>query len=136
MLEQVFDFHVGMAVVQLRSGSDAMASYSEVRAAVERGLQVPVETLSGTELAELTVGLAELQSRLAAWQLSVAAEADRRKVAVETGDSDTAAWLARLTTESREVAAGGLWLANKLDTTYAARVRPWPRGPFGSLRRT
>jgi hypothetical protein len=109
-----------MTVLQLRSGSDAMASYSEVCVAVGRGLQVPVATLSGTELAELTVGLAEQQSRMAAWQLSVAAEADRRKVAVETGDTDTAAWLARLTTESREIAAGGLWLAQKLDTTYVA----------------
>jgi len=97
-----------------------MASYSDLRVALSRGLQVPVTSLSGTELAELTVGLAEQQSRLAAWQLSVAAEADRRKVAVETGDTDTAAWLARLTTESREVAAGGLWLAQKLETTYVA----------------
>jgi len=109
-----------MTVIQLRSEPDAMASYSDLRGALSHGLKVPVTSLSGTELAELTVGLAEQQSRLAAWQLSVAAEADRRKVAVETGDSDTAAWLARLTTESREVAAGGLCLAQKLETTYVA----------------
>jgi len=116
----LFDYDVAMTVVQLRSGSDAMASYADARGAVRRGLQVPVGELSGSELTELTVGLAELESRLAAWQLAVAAEADRRKMADETGDTDTAAWLARLTAEPREVAAGGLWLAERLESTYAA----------------
>ena len=51
-----------------------------------------------------------------------------RRVAEETADTDTTAWLMRLTADPREVASGGLWLARKLDQTYPATREAFAAG--------
>ena len=56
---------------------------------------------------------------MAAWRLALAAEADVRRVAEETADTDTTAWLMRLTADPREVASGGLWLARRLQESLS-----------------
>src|SRR6185312_9525243 len=62
-------------------------------------------------LGEAVSLLARIESRAAALRWEVSAEADRRRVAEQTGETGTDAWLARLTVSTREQAAGGLWLA-------------------------
>ncbi|HEY1325123.1 MAG TPA: DUF222 domain-containing protein, partial [Streptosporangiaceae bacterium] len=53
-------------------------------------------------------------------RLALSAEADRRRVAEQTAETGTDAWLARLTGSTREQAAGGLWIAGLLRDKYAA----------------
>ena len=77
-----------------------------------------------TSIAELSA----LESQVAAWRLALAAEADVRRVAEETADTDTTAWLMRLTADPREVAAGGLWLARRLQETYPATREAFAAG--------
>ena len=49
-------------------------------------------------------------------------------MAEETADTGTDAWLARLTGTTREAMAGGLWLAGRLETTYAATREAFAAG--------
>ena len=53
------------------------------------------------ELGEAIAELSALESQVAAWRLALAAEADVRRVADETADTDTTAWLMRLTADPR-----------------------------------
>jgi len=76
--------------------------------------------LTGEALGGVVAELARVESRAAALRLEASAEADRRRVAEETAETGTDAWLARLTGSTREQAAGGLWLAGLLQTKYAA----------------
>ena len=85
-------------------------------------------TMSAHELGEAVAELAGLESQVAAWRLALVAEADRRRVADETADTDTTAWLARLTSDPREVAAGGLWLARRLGESYPATREAFAAG--------
>ena len=92
------------------------------------GLSVPAGALSAHELGEAIAELSALESQVAAWRLALAAEADVRRVAEETADTDTTAWLMRLTADPREVAAGGFWLARRLQETYPATREAFAAG--------
>jgi hypothetical protein len=70
-------------------------------------------------LGEVISGLAALESRAVALRLALSAEADRRRVAEQTADTGTDAWLAWLTGTTREQMAGGLRIAALLEDTYA-----------------
>ena len=92
------------------------------------GLSVPAGALSAHELGEAIAELSALESQVASWRLALAAEADVRRVAEETADTDTTAWLMRLTADPREVASGGLWLARRLQETYPATREAFAAG--------
>jgi hypothetical protein len=82
--------------------------------------EAPTDPISDDALGEVLAGLARLESQAAALRLGLSAEADRRRVAEQTAETGTDAWLARLTGSTREQAAGGLWLARLLAEKYAA----------------
>ena len=79
-------------------------------------------------LAALVTELARLESRVQSVRLAVAAEADRRRVAEETAETGTDAWLARLTGSTRQQMAGGLWMAGLLQERYAATREAFAAG--------
>ena len=108
-----------MSIAQLRAPGRAGACVAQARRAVGEGLSVPAGALSAHELGEAIAELSALESQVAAWRLALAAEADVRRVAEETADTDTTAWLMRLTADPREVASGGLWLARRLQETLS-----------------
>ena len=68
-----------------------------------------------------------MESRAAALRLALSAEADRRRVAEQTAETGTDAWVARLTGTTREQAAGGLRIA----AAAAGQVRRDPGGVRG-----
>jgi Domain of unknown function (DUF222) len=74
------------------------------------------------------VGLARIESSAAALRMALSAEADRRRVAEQTAETGTDAWLARLTGSTREQAAGGLRIARLLEETYAATREAFAAG--------
>ncbi len=117
-----------MTITQLRAPGQAAACVAQARRAVGEGSSVPAGALSAHELGEAIAELAALESQVAAWRLALAAEADVRRVAEETADTDTAAWLMRLTADPREVAAGGIWLARRLQETYPATREAFAAG--------
>ena len=87
---------------------------------VAEGARVPLAAWTDAEVAEGIAGLSALESQVEAWRLALAAEADARGLAEREAVTGTDAWLARLTGSTREVAAGGLWLARLLQEKYAA----------------
>ena len=87
---------------------------------IDAAAAVPTGTVDSDELSESLAGLVALESQVAALKLSVLAEVDRRRVADATGDTDTAAWAAKLTGTTRGVMAGGIWLARLLQDKYDA----------------
>jgi hypothetical protein len=89
--------------------------------------EAPVE-LDDVALGSVVAELARVESRAAALRLSLSAVADRRRVAEQTAETGTDAWLARLTQTSREQAAGGLWLAGLLQSRYAATREAFAAG--------
>ena len=91
-------------------------------------MSVPAGALSAHELGEAIAELSALESQVASWRLALAAEADVRRVADQTADTDTTAWLMRLTADPREVAAGGIWLARRLQETYPATREAFAAG--------
>jgi Domain of unknown function (DUF222)/HNH endonuclease len=95
---------------------------------VVEGSSIPAGAVSTHELGEAIAELSALESQVAAWRLALAAEADVRRVAEETADTDTTAWLMKLTADPREVASGGLWLARKLDEAYPATREAFAAG--------
>ena len=117
-----------MTITQLRAPGQAAACIARARRVVGEGLSVPAGALSGHELGEAIAELAALESQVASWRLALAAEADVRRVAEETADTDTTAWLMRLTADPREVAAGGIWLARRLQETYPATREAFAAG--------
>ena len=78
-----------------------------------------VESLDDGALGASVSELARIESRSAAMRLALSAEADRRRVAHETAETGTDAWLARLTENTREQMARGLWMAGLLRDKYA-----------------
>src|SRR5690242_540824 len=112
----------GMSISQLRAtdGHLALAELEAARSSVRRALQVPATALSVDELTDGIAGVAVLRAQVAALELNLAAEADRRRVAQSLGAPGTDAWLAQLTGDTRAAAAGGLWLARRLQDTYHA----------------
>ena len=128
VIELVIGYNGRVTVTQLRSPDQAAACVARARRAVAEGSAVPAGALSHHELGELVAELAALESQVAAWRLAVAAEADVRRVADQTADTDTTAWLTRLTADPREVAAGGLWLARRLGESYPATREAFAAG--------
>ena len=59
-----------------------------------------------------------LGNRVAAFNLGLLAEVDRRRLAKRLGATGTDAWAASLTGSTRGVMAGGLWLARLLEERY------------------
>jgi hypothetical protein len=92
---------------------------------------VPVESLDDQALGRAIAGLAGIESRATALRLALSAEADRRRVAEETADTGTDAWLARLTGSTREQAAGGLRIAGLLRDKYVATRTAFAAGGLG-----
>ena len=88
----------------------------------------PIETLEERDLGEAVAELARVESRAAALRLALSAEADRRSVAEQTAETGTDAWLARLTGSTREQMAGGLWIARRLEESYAATREAFAAG--------
>ena len=111
-----------MSISQLRPGDGrlAVAELAAARGSVRRVLQVPATALSVDELTDGIQGVAVLRAQLAALELTLSAEADRRRVAQALGATGTDSWLARLTGSTRAAAASGLWLARRLEDTYHA----------------
>lgn len=72
------------------------------------------------ELGEAVAELAALEAQVVSLKLALLGEADERRVAEETADTDTDAWAARLTGTTRGVMAGGIWLARLLAQKYDA----------------
>src|SRR6478672_3163909 len=98
----------GMSISQLRpaDGHLALAELESARGCVRRALQVPATALSVDELTDGIAGVAVLRAQVAALELTLAAEADRRRVAQSLGATGTDAWLAQLTGDTRAAAAG------------------------------
>src|SRR5262245_30076473 len=96
------------------------AVVAEASSCLERAAGVPVESLSDDALGGVVTELAVVESRAAALRMRLSAEADRRRVAEQTAETGTDAWLARLTGTTREQAAGGLRIARLLEEKYAA----------------
>ena len=116
-----------MSVQQL--GSPVVPGWLEVASeSVTAAAAVPRAALSDAELAEAVSEVAVLESQVAALKCEILAEADRRRVADETGDTGTDAWAARLTGSTRAVLAGGIWLANLLQTRYDATREAFASG--------
>lgn len=116
-----------MTVQQLRppamSGEIAVAS-----AALRRMAEIPVGSLGSDELPDVLSELAVLEARVGALKLDVLAEADRRQIADQTGDTGTDAWAAKLTGTTRGVMSGGIWLANLLRSKYDATREAFAAG--------
>jgi hypothetical protein len=87
-----------------------------------------VGALNDAGLADGVAVLARIESRAQALRMGLAAEADRRKVAEQTAETGTDAWLARLTGTTREQAAGGLRLAGLLQDKYDATREAFAAG--------
>ena len=90
------------------------------RELVTEGASVGLSSVSDGEVAEAIAGLAGLQAQVEAWRLALEAEADARALAERDAATGTDAWVAALTGSTREVAAGGLWLARLLESRYPA----------------
>lgn len=91
---------------------------SEVTDRLVAAAGVPVGSLDDAGLAVAVADLARVESRAQALRMALAAEADRRRVAEQTAETGTDAWLARLTGTTREQAAGGLRIAGLLQDKY------------------
>jgi hypothetical protein len=85
-----------------------------------RAGRIPVESMVDGALGDAVSELARVESQAAALRLALSAEADRRRVADQTADTGTDAWLARLTGGTREQMASGLRIARLLRDKYAA----------------
>jgi hypothetical protein len=99
---------------------DLAALVASVEDALTSTQEGSVASLDDDGLAEVVARCARVESRAAALRLAASAEADCRRVADQTAETGTDAWVARLTGSTREQAAGGLWLAGLLQDTYAA----------------
>jgi len=93
---------------------------AEVDQCLARAGDAPVGSLDDDALGAAVSALARVESRAAALRWALSAEADRRRVAEDTAETGTDAWLARLTGSTREQAAGGLRIARLLQEKYAA----------------
>jgi hypothetical protein len=116
-----------MTVQQLRSPVMA-TEIAAARSAFDRVTEISVGSLQRDELPEVLSELAILESRVAALKLDVLAEADRRQIADQTGDTGTDAWAAKLTGTTRGVMSGGIWLANLLRSKYDATREAFAAG--------
>jgi hypothetical protein len=90
--------------------------------------RAPLAGWTDAEVAEGISGLVALESQVEAWRLALAAEADARALAGQEAATGTDAWLATLTGSTREVAAGGLWIARLLKEKSAATREAFAAG--------
>ncbi len=116
-----------MTVQQLRPPAMA-GEIAAVLEAFNHAVAIPVGSLGRDELPEVLSELAVLEARVGALKLDVLAEADRRQIADETGDTGTDAWAAKLTGTTRGVMSGGIWLANLLRSKYDATREAFAAG--------
>jgi Domain of unknown function (DUF222) len=110
----------GSPVAEDRVPVSVAGLVAEAEGCVERASRTPVGSLRDEAFGEVVAALAALESRVAALRLTLSVEADRRRVAEQTAETGTDAWLARLTGSTREQAAGGLQLARLLEEKYSA----------------
>ncbi len=87
-------------------GSGVPELIARAERCLSRAGEAPFEALSQEALAEAVWAVARLESRAASVRLALSAEADRRRVAEQTAETGTDAWVARLTGSTREQAAG------------------------------
>lgn len=116
-----------MTVQQLRPPAMA-GEVAAVMRAFQHVSEIPVGSLGRDELPEVLSELAILEARVGALKLDVLAEADRRQIAEDTGDTGTDAWAAKLTGTTRGVMSGGIWLANLLRSKYDATREAFAAG--------
>lgn len=119
-----------MTVQQLRP-SVFTEQIAAAHAAVESAEEVPIGSLECWDLKQSLPDLVALESQVTALKLKVLAEADVRDAAEDTGATDTAAWAAKLTGNTRAVMSGGLWLARLLQEKYAATREAFAAGKIG-----
>lgn len=101
---------------------------ADARQAVAGAAGVPLGSVAGEDVEVALAELTALGSQVTALRLAVLAEADRRRLAEETGAADTSAWAARLTGSNRSVMSGGLWLARRLEECYEHTRLAFARG--------
>ena len=119
----------GPPVVEQWPGASRMTELvSEATRRLASAAAEPVPALGGEALAAGITELARLESRASALRMRLSVEADRRRVAEQTADTGTDAWLARLTGTTREQAAGGLRIARLLTEKYAATREAFAAG--------
>ncbi len=111
-----------------RAGRSLGGLVAEAAERLDLAGQAGVETVDDDALGAVVAELARVESRAVALRLALSAEADRRRVAEETAETGTDAWLARLTGSTREQAAGGLRLAGLLADRYAATREAFAAG--------
>jgi hypothetical protein len=112
------------AVVQPSLG-DLLGQVSNCLASAS---EVAPGSVSDEGLGSAVAELARVESRATALRLSLSAEADRRRVAEQTAETGTDAWVARLTGSTREQAAGGLRMAGLLESKYASTREAFAAG--------
>ncbi len=111
-----------------RAGRSLGGLVAEAAERLDLAGQAGVEAVDDDALGAVVAELARVESRAVALRLALSAEADRRRVAEETAETGTDAWLARLTGSTREQAAGGLRLAGLLADRYAATREAFAAG--------
>ena len=79
---------------------------SEAGECLARAGLTPVESVDSDALGETVSKLARVESRAAALRLALSAEADRRRVADQTAETGTDAWLARYSSGPTITATG------------------------------
>ena len=99
---------------------DAVPAARALLAAVDTPTEV--SSLSDEALEELLVQARRLQSQAEGIQVALVAEGERRELAAARSLASGADWVSQLTSDSREVAAGGIWIAGALTTRYAATL--------------
>ncbi len=107
--------------VRVRPGVRVTGALLEARGAVSTAAGVSTTALSNTDLTTAAHEITALESQVAAYKLAVLAEArDRGQQGPvgDEGDTDPAAWLAKLTGDPAEVLRGGLWIAGLLQRKY------------------
>jgi hypothetical protein len=100
----------------------------EAEECLDRAARATVGSVGDDHLKQTVCALARLEARAEALRLAFSAEADVRRLADETADTGTDAWLARLTGSTREQAAGGLRIAGLLRDKYAATREAFAAG--------
>ena len=123
-----------MSVQQLHRADRVVDAVSTARSAVHAATGVPTASLGVDELTDSIAGAAALEAQLAAWRLSLLAEADRRKVAQSLGATGTDAWAARLTGSNRAEMAGLLRLARVLEERYDATREAFAAGAINQAQ--
>jgi hypothetical protein len=100
----------------------------DARALISTGAGLALGLLSDEQIAAGIPGLSALESQAAALRLALTAEADARKLAEQEAATGTDSWAAALTGDTREVANGGLLIAQLLRDKYHATREAFAAG--------